>query len=131
MVTMLTRDIAEGVYVEQIKERSLWPHGIPGGIAVVHNVGIDWTGEWMFQLRYLNQPEGTRGVEWGVTLREKDLGDFELIGNWISAQILLESYECPKKSRKKPPLSRPAWIRKGHLGRSCIAPNQLRLFGDF
>jgi hypothetical protein len=121
-------DIVEGVYLKQVKERSFWPYGLPGGIAVVQKVGTDWTGGWMFQLKYLNQPEGrTKAVQWGLTLREKDLGDFELIGNWLTAQALLDDPSTGKGLRvrhlARRPARLPAWRR--------VHPNQLRLFDEF
>ena len=133
---MLQRsDVVEGIYLKQIRERCATParlsDAIPAGlICVVHKVGTDWTGEWAFQLRYLNPPSGTRtrpATQWSLNLREKDLGDFELIGNWLSAQALLESTPRPVKPKKGLKLSskhHPAWMRKWH-------PNQLRLFEDF
>jgi hypothetical protein len=127
---MLRRnEVVEGIYLKQVTER----YGTPAGlIASVHKVGTDWTGEWSFQLRYLNQPEGprTRSVsQWSVNLREKDLIDFELIGTWLSTQALLASPPPDKKKKGRKlsasPLSRhSAWKRKWY-------PNQLRLFEDF
>jgi hypothetical protein len=53
---MTKRDIVEGVYLKQTNER----YGAPAGlIGVVHQVGTDRTGEWVFLLRYLNHPGGT------------------------------------------------------------------------
>ena len=122
-------EVVEGIYLKQIAER----YGTPAGlIAVVHKVGTDWTGEWSFQLRYLNQPTGTRTKpvsQWSLNIREKDLVAFELIGTWLSAQALLAS-PPPDKKKKGPklpanlPSRHPAWMRKWH-------PNQLRLFEDF
>lgn len=88
---MTKDDVVEGVYLKQTNER----YGIPAGlIGVVHQVSIDRTGEWVFVLRYLDHP-GARHKKphslGSLNLREKDLADFELIGNWISAQALLES----------------------------------------
>jgi hypothetical protein len=88
---MLERhDIAEGIYLKQTNER----YGIPAGlIGVVHQVRTDRSGEWVFLLRYLDHPGGTRKPHslGSLNLREKDLIDFELIGDWITAQALLES----------------------------------------
>ncbi|WHZ28092.1 MAG: hypothetical protein OJF51_002890 [Nitrospira sp.] len=127
---MLQRnEVVEGIYLKQITER----YGTPAGlIAVVHKVGTDWTGEWSFQLRYLSQPAGTRTKpvsQWSQNIREKDLGDFELIGTWLSVQALLVSPPPDKKKKgsKLPanlPSRHPAWMRKW-------PPNQLRLFEDF
>ncbi len=126
---LLKEDIVEGVYLTQIRER----YGIPAGlIGVVHQVGTDWTGEWMFQLRFLDRPGRTRSVQWSLNLREKDLVDFELIGTWLTAQALLASLPSGK-SKKAPkiparlsasfPVRHPVWRRKWH-------PNQLQLFED-
>jgi hypothetical protein len=134
---MLKRDdIVEGVYLKQTNER----YGIPEGlIGVVHQVSTDRTGEWVFLLRYLDHPGGTRRKPHSLgslNLREKDLDDFELIGDWISAQALLEStpsHRKVKNSLNVPVVSPvglkakrrrlPAW-RKVH-------PNQLRLFEEY
>ena len=92
---MTKDDIVEGVYLKQTNER----YGIPAGlIGVVHQVSTDRTGEWVFLLRYLDHPGGTRKKPHSLgslNLREKDLDDFELIGDWISAQALLESAPSP------------------------------------
>ncbi|MBX3330603.1 MAG: hypothetical protein KF722_09395 [Nitrospira sp.] len=128
-------DIVEGIYLKRVAERS-FPHDAPRGlIAVVQQVGADWTGEWSFQLRYLDQPGRTRQV-WSLNLREKDLVDFELIGNWITAQALLEcapgsrnvknALNIPARLPSRRPVrhrARRAWL-KWH-------PNQLRLFDAF
>jgi hypothetical protein len=122
---MLKVDIVEGVYLKQTTER----HGIPAGlIGVVHKVGTDWIGEWMFQLHYLNPPGGMRKTPvppWSLNLRETDLVGFELIGTWTAAQALLASAHStkPKKEPKLPRLSA-VMGKKVHL-------NQLRLFEDF
>ena len=128
---MTKDDIVEGVYLKQTNER----YGIPAGlIGVVHQVSIDRTGEWVFLLRYLDYPGGRKkphSLE-SLNLREKDLNDFELIGDWITAQALLESAPRSRKltSELKVPArfpSRrrwlPAWRR--------VHPNQLRLFEDY
>jgi hypothetical protein len=127
---MTKRDIVEGVYLKQTNER----YGAPAGlIGVVHQVSTDRTGEWVFLLRYLDHPGGTRKKPHSLgslNLREKDLDDFELIGDWISAQALLESAPRSRKlSERKVParsVSRrwlPAWKR--------VHPNQLGLFEDY
>ena len=81
---MVTReDIALGVYLRQTTGERL------GVIAVVHQVGTSWSGEWFFQLRYLSRPVGVSkraSSEWSSNLRQKDLAHFELIGEWITAQ---------------------------------------------
>jgi hypothetical protein len=55
---MLTRsDITAGTYL-RLKTSCL---GKPAGlIGTVYTVGTDQTGEWYFQLRYVNTPPGTR-----------------------------------------------------------------------
>jgi hypothetical protein len=133
---MTKDDIVEGVYLKQTNER----YGIPAGlIGVVHQVSTDRTGEWVFLLRYLDHLGGTRKKPHSLgslNLREKDLNDFELIGDWISAQVLLESAPSRRKVKNavnilaRPPgrlparrRSLPAWRR--------VHPNQLRLFEDF
>jgi hypothetical protein len=128
---LMREDIAEGVYLKQTNER----YGIPAGlIGVVNQVSTDRTGEWVFLLRYLDHPGGTRNPHslGSLNLREKDLNDFELIGDWISAQALLESAPRSRKltSELKVPTrypSRrrwlPAWRR--------VHPNQLRLFEEY
>ena len=129
---MTKHDIVEGVYLKQTNER----YGIPDGlIGVVHQVSTDRTGEWVFLLRYLDHPGGTRRKPHSLgslNLREKDLGDFELIGDWITAQALLESAPRSKQLTSKlevparPPSRRrwvPAWKR--------VHPNQLRLFEEY
>ena len=122
---MQKADIVEGVYLKQTIGR----YGIPAGlIGVVHTVGTDWTGEWMFQLHYLNPPGGMRKKPvppWSLNLLEKDLADFELIGTWTAVQALLASAHStkPKKEPRLPRLSAGTG-KKVHL-------NQLRLFEDF
>lgn len=113
-------DIELGVYLRQITGGRL------GVIAVVHQVGTSWSGEWFFQVRYLSRPAGVNkrtSSVWSANLRERDLIHFELIGAWITAQALLASGPPSMKSKKPPRV--PAWMRG--IGR----PNQLRLFEDF
>ncbi len=96
-----------------------------GLIAIVHRVGTSLSGEWFFQLRYLGRPAGARkrsGSEWSLSLREKDLADFELIGPWISAQALLASRPLSAKLKKVPTLL--TWRR------GIPHPEQLRMFDD-
>jgi len=125
----LKSDIVEGVYLKQTKER----YGIsPGLIGVVHEVATGWAGEWMFQLHYLNPPGDMRnepGPPWSLTLGEKDLDDFELIGTWTAARVLLESlpYTKAKKGAKLPARSTARY--RGLRGK--WHPNQLRLFSEF
>jgi hypothetical protein len=125
---LMREDIIEGMYLKQTRER----YGIPAGlIGVVHQVSTDRTGEWIFLLRYLDHPGGTRKKPHSLgslNLREKDLDDFELIGDWITAQALLESAPSPRHGKNAPniparPRGRRAWMK--------YQPNQLRLFEDF
>ncbi len=74
-------------------------------IAVVHRVGVSLSGEWFFQVRYLNLPGGPKKraiAEWSPNLREKDLADFDLIGSWIIAQTVLAASPPSRKSKKEP-----------------------------
>jgi len=118
---MVTReDIVLGVYLrETIGDRM-------GIIAVVHRVGISLSGDWFFQLRYLGRSAGTRGravSEWSLNLREKDLAHFDLIGTWLSAQVLLATGPSARKPKKEP--RGQAWMR------TIEHPKQQRLFEDF
>jgi hypothetical protein len=112
-------EIAIGVYLLQTAGNQR------GLIAIVHRVGISLSGEWFFQLRYLGRPAGMRkrpGSEWSVNLRETDLVHFELIGPWISAQVLLEASPPSSRRKKEPTLL--AWRR------GTPHPDQLRMFDD-
>jgi len=128
---MTKDDIVEGVYLKQTNER----YGIPAGLlGVVHQVSTDRTGEWVFLLRYLDHPGGTRKPHslGSLNLREKDLNDFELIGDWISAQALIE---CAPSSRNVKnslniPARHPAKRRRISAWKR-VHPNQLRLFDDY
>jgi hypothetical protein len=128
---MTKDDIVEGVYLKQTNER----YGIPAGLlGVVHQVSTDRTGEWVFLLRYLDHPGGTRKPHslGSLNLREKDLNDFELIGDWISAQALIE---CAPSSRNVKnslniPARQPARRRRLSTWKR-VHPNQLRLFDDY
>jgi hypothetical protein len=133
---LIREDIAEGVYLKQMNER----YGIPAGlIGVVHHVSTDRTGEWVFLLRYLDHPGGTRKKPHSLgslNLREKDLVDFELIGDWITAQALLESAPSSRNAKNalNNPSRPPGEIMARHRRRSAwrrVHPNQLRLFEDF
>ncbi len=113
-------DVVEGIYLKQITPRGDDPAGLVG---VVHHIGTRWTGQWCFQLRYLNRPTGKKHQgrsPWSLSLTEEDLADFELLGTRIPDGVLIAA--LPSKPKKAPKL--PAWMRpKGH-------PNQLRLFED-
>jgi hypothetical protein len=124
-------DIIEGVYLRQTNEQ----YGIPAGlIGVVHQV-TDRAGEWVFLLRYLDHPGGIRKPHslGSLNLREKDLADFELIGDWISAQALLESAPLSRKlaSELTVPARLPAKRSARHRAWMKWNINQLRLFEEF
>jgi hypothetical protein len=127
---MTKDDVFEGVYLKQTNER----YGIPAGLlGVVHQVGTDRTGEWVFLLRYLDHP-GTRKPHslGSLNLREKDLNDFELIGDWITAQALLES--APRSRKLASELMVPARLPARHRWVPAwkrVHPNQLRLFEEY
>jgi hypothetical protein len=127
-------DIVEGVYLKQTNER----YGIPPGlIGVVHQVSTDRTGEWVFLLRYLDHPGATRKKPHSLgslNLREKDLLDFELIGDWITTQALLES--APRSRKLTSELTVPARLparrsARHRTWRKWWNMNQLRLFEEF
>lgn len=129
---MLRRDdIAEGIYLKQTNER----YGIPAGlIGVVHQVSTDRAGEWVFLLRYLDHPGGVHKKPHSLgslNLREKDLVDFELIGDWISAQALLES--APRSRKLTSALTAPARLsaRRSRHAWMKWNPHQLRLFEEY
>lgn len=109
-----------GVYVRQMACKGM------GLVAVVHRVGTSLSGEWFFQVRYLNRPVGPkkRSVrEWSSNLREKDLVDFDLIGSWITAQMLLAERSSSRKSKKEPIVL--TWKR------GIPHPKQLRMFDEY
>jgi hypothetical protein len=125
----MTKDeIVEGIYLKQVTER----YGIPAGlIGVVHQV-TDRTGEWVFLLRYLDHPGATRKKPHSLgslNLREKDLADFELIGDWITAQALLES--APRSRKLTVPARLPARRSARHQAWRKWNMNQLRLFEEY
>ena len=126
----MREDIVEGVYLKQMNER----YGIPAGlIGVVHQV-TDRTGEWLFLLRYLDHPGGIRKPHslGSLNLREKDLADCELIGDWITAQALLES--APRSRKLTSELTVPARLPARHRARQAWRKwniNQLRLFEEY
>lgn len=130
---MIRNDVVEGVYLKQTNER----YGVPGGlIGVVQQVSTDRTGEWVFQLRYLDHPGGTRKPHslGSLNLREKDLNDFELIGDWITAQVLLESAPSPRKLKAtlNIPMMPPSGLsRRRRSTWRHVHPNQLRLFEEY
>jgi hypothetical protein len=126
---MLTRlDITKGIYLRLTAARFGYPSGL---IGTVHTTGTDWSGNWYFQLRWLNRPTGkcNRPVsEWSLNLRDKDLEDFERIETWEQVQELLRESRPQRKPRRKvnrrPRFSSP-------LGRIPIGrrnPNQLKLY---
>ena len=118
---MVNRDtIAPGIYLRQTAGEGT------GLIAVVHRVGTSLSGEWFFQVRYLNRPRGPKKqtiAEWSSSLREQALVDFDLIGTWIAAQSLLAASSPSRKSRKEPLVL--TWKR------GIPHPKQLRMFDDY
>jgi hypothetical protein len=117
---MTKDDIVEGVYLKQTNER----YGIPDGlIGVVHQVSIDRTGEWVFQLRYVNPPAGTRSrpvSPWSLNLHEHDLEHFELLSGWDQAQRLLRVSGPPRKRRREEMKLLAYWRGKGHPKQLCL-----------
>lgn len=117
---MLARsDIVKDTYLRLTTARLGYSAGL---IGTVYTIGSDWSGNWYFQLRWLNRPAGTRSrpvSEWSLSLRERDLSDFEQI-TWEQVQELLKESRPPSKPRKTRRLPG-AWRVKRH-------PNQLRLF---
>lgn len=130
---MTKDDIVEGMYLKQTNER----YGVPVGlIGVVHQVSTDRMGEWVFVLRYLDHPGGTPKKPHSLgslNLREKDLDDFELIGDWISTQALLES--APRSRKLTSDLTIPARLPTRRSARHRPWKkwniNQLRLFEEY
>lgn len=119
---MLARsDIVKDTYLRLTTARLGYSAGLIGS---VYTIGTDWSGNWYFQLRWLNRPAGKRKrpvSEWSLSLRETDLGDFEQITCNEVQELLNESRppSKPKKTRRLPG----SWKVKRH-------PNQLRLFNE-
>ena len=112
--------IAPGVYLRQVAGEGI------GLIAVVHRVGTSLSGEWFFQVRYLNRPAGPKKrlvTEWSPNLREHNLVNFDLIGTWIAAQTLLAASPPSRKTKKEP--IQLTWKR------GIPHPKQLRMFDDY
>ncbi|NGZ96799.1 MAG: hypothetical protein CV089_11865 [Nitrospira sp. WS110] len=126
---MLTRtDITKGIYLRLTASRFGYPAGL---IGTVHATGTDWSGNWYFQLRWLNRPTGKRNrpvSEWSLNLRDKDLEDFEQIESWEQVQELLRELRPQRKSRRKarrlPRFSNPL----GRVPSGKRHPNQLKLY---
>jgi hypothetical protein len=114
---MLTRqDISQGTYVRLHTSRLGKPAGLVG---MVYAVGTDQTGEWYFQLRYMNAPPGTRtraSSQWSLNLHEEDLKHFDRVSTGELHKLLRQS------GAEELPLPA-SWRGNAH-------PNQLRLF-DF
>lgn len=126
---MLTRpDITKGLYLRLTTSRFGYPVGL---IGTVHTTGTDWSGNWYFQLRWLNRSTGKRNrpvSEWSLNLRDKDLEDFERIESWDQVQELLRESRPQRKARRK--AIRPLRF-SNHLGQIPIGrrnPNQLKLY---
>ena len=121
---MLAReDVSLDAYLRLKTPRLGKPAGL---IGTVYAVGTDQAGDWYFQLRYLNEPLGTRtraGSQWSLNLHEEDLEHFDRIDTWDQVKKLLRESKPPRKPRTEE-MKLPAYLRgKGH-------PNQLRLFED-
>ena len=126
---MLTRtDINKGIYLRLTVSHFGYPAGL---IGTVHATGTDWSGNWYFQLRWLNRPTGKRNrpvSEWSLNLRDKDLEDFERIESWEQVQELLRESRPQRKPRRK--VNRRLRF-SNPLGRIPIGrrnPNQLKLY---
>lgn len=122
LLPMLSRsDIIKSIYLRLTTARLGYSAGL---IGTVCTIGTDWSGNWYFQLRWLNRPAGTRSrpaSEWSLNLRERDLSDFEQI-TWEQVQEVLKEARPPGRPRKAIRLPG-AWRVKRH-------PNQLRLFEE-
>ncbi len=101
-MSLLSRaDIVKDTYLRLTVSRFGNPAGL---IGVVHTIGTNWSGNWYFQLRWLNPPAGTRNKpvsSWSPNLREADLEHFERIETWERVQELLEESRPPSKPSKK------------------------------
>ena len=120
--------ITKGIYLRLTISRFGYPAGLTG---TVHTTGTDWSGNWYFQLRWMNRPTGKRNrpvSEWSLNLREKDLEDFERIETWEQVQELLRESRPQRKPRRKakrlPRFSNPL----GRVPRGKRHPNQLKLY---
>ncbi|QPD02289.1 MAG: hypothetical protein Nkreftii_000063 [Candidatus Nitrospira kreftii] len=122
---MLTRsDLSQGAYLRLKTPRLGKPVGL---IGAVYALGTDQAGDWYFQLRFLNPPQGTRiraGSQWSLNLHENDLEHFERIDTWDHVRQLLREPPPPKTPRSEE-MKLPAYMR----GNADL--NQLRLFEDF
>lgn len=115
-------DILKDTYLRLTTARLGYPAGL---IGTVHLIGTDWSGNWYFQLRWLNQPAGTRNravSPWRLNLREDDLEDFDQI-TWEQVQELVKKSRPLKKPRKQT-------IRLTGYSRGKRQPNQSRLFEE-
>ena len=126
---MLTRaDITKGSYLRLTASRFGYPTGL---IGTVHTTATDWSGNWYFQLRWLNRPPGKRNKpvsEWSLNLRNEDLEDFKRIESWEQVQELLKESRPQRNPRRK---ARKPLRFSNPLGRIPIGrrnPNQLKLY---
>jgi len=126
---MLPRqDITKGLYLRLAASRFGYPAGL---IGTVHTTGTDWSGNWYFQLRWLNRPTGTRQrpvAEWSLNLRDKDLEDFERIESWEQVQELLRESRPQRKPRRKANRRLRFSNPLGRVLRGRKHPNQLKLY---
>ena len=123
-------DITKDIYLRLTVSRFGYPAGL---IGTVHTAGTDWSGNWYFQIRWLNRPTGKRNrpvSEWSLNLRDKDLEDFEWIESWEQVQELLRESRPPSKRRKKG-IRLPGYLRPlGRAPRGKRHPGQLQLYQD-
>ena len=122
---MLTRaEITNGIYL-RLNTTHLGHRA--GLIGIVYALGTDQTGDWYFQLRYVNAPPGTRtraGSQWSLNLHEADVERFDRIDTWDQVQKLLGESGTQRKPRRED-MPRPASMS------AKVDPNQLPLFEDF
>jgi hypothetical protein len=122
---MLTRaEITKGISLRLNTTHLGHPAGL---IGIVYALGTDQTGDWYFQLRYVNAPPGTKtrgGSRWSLNLHEEDVEHFERIDTWDQVQKLLGESGPPRKPRRED-MTRSASMS------GKVDPNQLQLFEDF
>ena len=126
---MLSRqDIAKDIYLRLTASRFGYPAGL---IGTVHSIGADWSGNWYFQLRWLNRATGKRNrpvSEWSLHLRDKDLEDFKRIESWEQVQELLREPRPQRKPRRKVKRLQRFPRHLGRVPRGNKHPNQLKLY---
>lgn len=122
---MLTRaEITKGIY---LRLNTTYLGHRAGLIGIVYALGTDQTGEWYFQLRYVNAPPGTRtraGSQWSLNLHEADLAHFDRIDSCDQVHIVVGESGTQRQPRRED-MTRSASIS------GKVDPNQLQLFEDF